>query len=514
MDQGNDLSLLTMLEWGTLLKRVRQYMDYSQLETAELLNVGYTTYQKWEQGKRKPHPVHRRMIRNVFKDALCALGVVHNEAVQPVSESQEPMTLALTTVTPPLLPSSGSGEGIVIADLSPEEFNPLNTFISDNMTMHLLDLMHTEYQTNSERQLTIRQAIKDFDTMNTTNKSYQMTRREALSILATFPTVTLGMKPGVVVQPTPAQYGTILAHCSASLEACWQLYRSSDASAAQLAFQCVATYLPILTTIAKDSGPYAKEALHFASQYALLKTLLGWGRVGTIATIPYAQEAMSLSKATGDIWLQLSAYTKLGWSCSGVQKHRHTALETMQEGESFLQNYQHLKNMPSLPSYVVGNFYCTYALVQARNGRSPDTALGIATESDTGGDEHTAFMMFSQSQQWLEAANVCCAKGDPSQTMHWLGKRIDPETLAARSDVAQSERGRIETINVMTRALLQSKDRDMERIISVWTAGMQGAKALKDEMLYNEAMTNFEGMQIVWPGEKRITELRPLTEYW
>ena len=42
------------------------------------------------------------------------------------------------------------------------------------------------------------------------NKSYQMTRREALSTLATLPAATLGIKTGGVVPSTEAQYGTTL----------------------------------------------------------------------------------------------------------------------------------------------------------------------------------------------------------------------------------------------------------------------------------------------------------------
>ena len=93
-------------------------------------------------------------------------------------------------------------------------------------------------------------------------------------------------------------------------------------------------------------------------------------------------------------------------------------------------------------------------------------------------------------------------------------KRIDLETFAPRFDVPQSKRGWIETINVMTRTLLQGAERDMKRIISAWQIGMQGAQTLKDETRYQEAMTNFEIMRALWPREKAITELVPLTSHW
>jgi hypothetical protein len=270
--------------------------------------------------------------------------------------------------------------------------------------------------------------------------------------------------------------------------------------------------VPNLETRAKGSNQHRKEALDLATRYALLKTLLGWSCLGAIGTVSIAQEAMDLSKATQDILLQSSAYTKLGWAYSAARKPL-LAHQTMLEGEHVLKSYQRMKNAPPLPSYAVGSFNSTYALVEAKNGISPDRTLGIATNSDTG-DEHTAFIVFTESAQWLEAAHTCSFKGDSTQTMIWVGKRIDTETLAPLSNVAQSERGRIETINVMTRALLQSKERDMEHIIHVWTAGMEGATSLRNEQRYNEAIANFEIMKVLYPGEQAISKLVPLTEHW
>jgi hypothetical protein len=121
-------------------------------------------------------------------------------------------------------------------------------------------------------------------------------------------------------------------------------------------------------------------------------------------------------------------------------------------------------------------------------------------------------MQFTCSVQLLEAAWICSSKGDPAQTMLYLGKRIDLETLAPL--VPQSEQGRIEAINILTRSLLQSKERDMEGVITAWTAGIKGAKALKSEGRYVDAIANFEIMRVIYAGERRIDELLPLTKHW
>lgn len=54
----------------------------------------------------------------------------------------------------------------------------------------------------------------------------------------------------------------------------------------------------------------------------------------------------------------------------------------------------------------------------------------------------------------------------------------------------------------------------MERIVAVWTVGIEGAKSLKNEQRYNEAIANFESMQIVWLDESPIMKLHGLTEHW
>ena len=74
--------------------------------------------------------------------------------------------------------------------------------------------------------------------------------------------------------------------------------------------------------------------------------------------------------------------------------------------------------------------------------------------------------------------------------------------------------GRIETINAMALSSLKANNRDMEKTIYLWKAGIEGAKMLQSETNFSEALTIFEFMKVVWPGERRIIELHDLTEHW
>jgi hypothetical protein len=287
------------------------------------------------------------------------------------------------------------------------------------------------------------------------------------------------------------------------------LWKDNNTGDIPLAFQYVSKYLPLLKTIAKDSALYRKEALHLAAQYAVLHTLLGRACVGLAEVTLYAKEALALSQETRDISLQLSAYIKLAWAYVDEKKYAF-AFKTMQEGEDTLKRNQKTQNL-ELSSGIIGAFYSAMAMTQVKNGKNSEHALAVATDSTTGSDPST-FVVFAPSTQLKEAALICCSKGDQEQAMKWLAKRMDPETLAPR--ITQNERGRIETINILTLSMLKSKERDMEKIIHHWSAGIEGAKALRHEHAFNQAVANFEGMELIWPGEKRITELRDLIVHW
>jgi hypothetical protein len=353
----------------------------------------------------------------------------------------------------------------------------------------------------------VRRAIKEFNMMNRDNPTYEITRRDAICELASVPMIALGQK-----QTLPSRrYGDMLMYCTAALEACWQLHKGSDPIGTRYAFKCVCTYVPLLETIARDSAQHRKEALDLAAQYALLQTLLGGDCAKSAEVVGCAQKARSLSEATGNILLQLSAYPKLSWTYL-MGRNYTEAWKTMQQGEHILKEYQRKKDRPPLPSGIIGNFYSSYALAQVNHGIKPDTALGKALDSEPLLKGHIALVGFTLTTQWLEAALTCCRNGDSAQAMRWAGKRIDTETFAPL--VPQSEQGRTETINVLTRALLQSKERDMEQIITAWTAGMERAQALKSEESYEKAMTNFEIMRTFWPNEQAIIKLLPLTAHW
>jgi transcriptional regulator with XRE-family HTH domain len=497
---------------GDTLRAARRYLDLSQLEAAEQLHISAITYQRWEQGKAKPQPYHRRQIRTVFGKAFQALGLTMEPVVEEgevlVSSERNNTGSHLAPALPLLSAPPPSPTDIALSDALVQSSEP-EELIKGHLIPYLWHLAHLPRLTIDERRGAIRQAIEEFDTMNAANKNYRITRREALCSLATLPMITLGLTiPGSTVQP--AQYGQALAQCAASLEACWQLYKSSEMSDLTLAFKSVSKYLPALEMIAHNSSQYRQEALDLATRFALMQTLLGWHCVGSTETIQYARHAVGLSKEAGDISLQLSAYSKLAWAYFHDKKYS-LALAPAQKAEALLLQYQQTSNAQSLHPCIQGGIYSTLALMQARNGHSPDDAIGKATELDPG-DECFAFMDFKRSNLLLEAGYTYCYYGDQAKAMEVLARRVDPETLTPR--MPQSAVGLVATINTMALASVKIKDRDMEKTIHLWTAGIEGARTLQSEQRFNDAVATYELMDVVWPAEPRIKDLRDLIVHW
>jgi transcriptional regulator with XRE-family HTH domain len=484
-----------MAKWEQLIA-ARERKHLSQMEAAELLNVGLATYQRWELGKRKPQPHHKRQIYEKF-ELLTEEKIIFLPEVEPFPISE--VSISVMSISPTEISVSAFNE----------EIHKLRSHLTVNMTSHLLSLALMDHLTYNEKRAVIQQTIKEFDSMNTDNKNYQISRREALWSLATLPIMTLGLTtPGKSI-PT-SQYASAIAHCTASLESCWELYRSSDPGATTLAFDCVTKYLSILQEIMKNSPTHRAEALNLATRYALVKTLLGWICVGPTEMVQYAKEAVVLSRETGDISLQLSAYSKLTWSYFYLKKDGF-ALDTAQEAEALLMHYALSPNAQPLHSCVQGCTYSALALMQAKNGQSPDIALGKALNTDLA--ESYAFMDFKRSTLLLNAGWTYCYSGNQAKAIAMLEQRVDPETLKPR--LAQSSTmGQVETINVMALSSLRARNRDMEKTIHLWVAGIEGAKTLKHEQCFSEALTNYELMDAIWPDEPRIANLRDHIVHW
>jgi len=484
-----------MSKWEQLIA-AREHLHLSQLEVAEHLGIGVATYQRWESGKRKPQPRHMRGLCEFFGFEL------DSSDAEVVPEDQfAPMCLQEEAERHVNLCSSMSGG---------ERHRDVHTLLMAHLTARLWSLALAAHTTCDEKRTAIRRAIEEFDSMNSTNENYQITRREAIGTLATLPLVTFGLiLPGKEL--VTVRHTDMLARCAASVEACWQLHEHGGASELLLGFQCTSRYLAALEEIGRTSTVHRQEALRLATQYALIRVLFGPHCTSTQATVQYAQQALALSQETGDLALQLSAYNKLAWAY-WHEKDSVQALAIVQQAQAALELSLQQANGEPLPDSIRGGIYSTLAMMQACNGLPFDVALGKAMERDPGTEAH-AYLDYTRATMFLNAGWAYSSQDNYAQTMRMLEIRLDPQTLVPRMP-GVTEIGRVETTNLMAFTSLRAQDRDMERTIYLWQAAVEGAKSLQSELLFAQTVTTYEHLSMVWPGEARVQALRDQLIHW
>ncbi len=465
----------------TKLLEARKRKGWSQEKLAEEARVSTLSIQRWEHGKCKPQGDNL--------ERLCeALGLTQEEILG--IEIEVPAELPLT------LPRPGP-------------LQALQNMIKQDLTMHLWSLASQPHRTYQEVYGAMIRILRDYEKMNP--KNYHITRREALLRLVSLPLATLGAATFASDEsPTPAVSKDILAQCTVSIAACWELRKSTEYSDLALAFDGVSAYLPVLQRIVKDSSEYHQEAAGLATQCLLLKTLLGEHIESLKEATQYAQQALVYSKEAKDLSLQLRALEGLAVIYT-YSKHNTLAFQTIEQAVPLLKHIKQ-KNVPISPHVLAltnGMLACTLV----RNGQDGtaylDQASALLPEKE---NDRPIYTSYSKNGLLLDTAIVYSYQGESIKAVEALSQIVDPETFALKSPWGETKR--IEVIHHMTAASLRAKDKDMAKVIHFWTAGIQAARAIHSEQRFNEALTAYEVMQYLWPDEKRIQDLRDLTEHW
>jgi transcriptional regulator with XRE-family HTH domain len=300
-----------------LLKQARLNVGLTQDDIANKICIGVKTYSGWECGDHKPYPRHRRALAPIFRMSIGQVNALFGDGGSPSGNGDAP------------------ADTIELKDAS-EYREEQNEYLQSNLSSRLLSIVDAENYDDQRKEFA--QIMEQFDAMNTENQEYEITRRQAVISLATFP-----FAPPINLEKreraASSDYELFVKECGASLAACEELAHSSDARDIWLAFRCVCRYLVELKVISDSSLRYRTQALELAAHCAILKAKLGWGQYGTAAAILFAQDAMNIARESGDLRLQLSASSKLAWFYLRDDQ-RELALETAREGRNLLEKYK------------------------------------------------------------------------------------------------------------------------------------------------------------------------------
>jgi DNA-binding XRE family transcriptional regulator len=304
-------------EPNTKLKAAREYNGWSQKTVAKMVEVRESTYQNWELGVSFPHPDNRLRLCKIFRASMEELGLLPSNDDTPAGT-------------------------IELAEAS-EYREEQNQYLQSHLASRLLSIVDAGTYTDQCKKFG--QIMEQFDAMNTENQYYKITRRQAVISLATFPfapPLNLEKRDRV----STSDYELFVKECGASLAACEELSHSGNARDLWLAFRCVCRYLVELEVIGNSSSRYRTQALELAAHCALLKTSLSWGRAGKSTALLCAQDAMRISRQSGNIYWLLNAYSDLAWGYV-ENDQRELALQTAREARVLFENHEkHRERLP------------------------------------------------------------------------------------------------------------------------------------------------------------------------
>jgi tetratricopeptide (TPR) repeat protein len=254
-----------------------------------------------------------------------------------------------------------------------------------------------------------------------------------------------------------------------------------------------------------------KEAASLAAQCDLLKMILGWHVEGLRDLADYAREALLYSEEAGDLSLQIAIHVKLAWMYGYACQYQ----QSLREAD--LAAHLLKTSVIPLPANLYSTVYCTRAIRQAMYSKDQEALASLRLAHQHFAEVQPAaqqfvYLDFIRSSLILEDGMVYAQLGQYDTALNSFEQIIDPQSLTTKLPIA--ERVRIEALNNQMLALLRSKQRDMDQVIRLWKAGMQGAITLRSEQRFNEACTAYEVMLGLWPGDKRIKDLRALIAHW
>jgi len=475
------------------LRTARLLKGWTIERAAEELKVGRSTILRWEQGASRPFPHNIETLCRVYGASAEELGLEEPDSyatAQPARQQEGPAQAAgrLAVVTGQHLEAR------------------LHCVIYDWLYSRRPSWLLTRLQQRLSCEIESYDTMKQQDHPN--HAGIDEGRRAALRTLALIPIQALGLGAIATGMQCSWKAQEVLTHCAAGVTACYHLAKGQHEDIA-LASEVISAYLPALQKIVKESSLSRQEAAHLLAQCFLLLARLSKHKEGPQHAAGYAQQALSYAEESRDLALQLVILHELGW-LSICNKQPVQALNAALQAQHLLEHAT-----TPVPSLIRSKVYAGVAEGQAVNHQQQGalTTLSRMHEvlADTKCDEDLLYAEFS-GPSFYEGL-TCYLLGQYNTAFDAFGRIVDMETQALKLPVA-SERVYIQVINYMALSALKRPNKDKEQIVPLWMAGMQGARNLRSEQRYGEALMAYSIMEALWSDDPRIRDLRDLTGHW
>lgn len=277
------------------------------------------------------------------------------------------------------------------------------------------------------------------------------------------------------------------------IDACWQLSKGNELA---LAEQLLPMYMAKVIPLAQQSSPYQQEATSLAAQGFYLHSILALHRNNLSAKEMYGKQAIQYSRISGNQDLLIASLKGLGDTYHDTGQHSQAL-------QAYRNALQYIKGASPLLQTRV---YMGLAVAHAHVAQKQDSLKYLGLANDTFPDHPEtdpsfSFAEFGRPWMILFEGITLSQLGQTQQALNIFDQIEQPALVVP-------ERIRIEIINQRAKTAIFAGD--LEQGAAYVETGLMGAKALGSQRRYSEAYENFQQMSLLWPQEKRVTELGEL----
>ena len=437
-----------------ILRRERELKGWSQQMLAEKLGTNEQSVNRWENGVHKPNRYFQTRLCLLFEKNAKELGFITQDMEKEGSSFQNSHLEKHEQLV---------SEDTDIEDLE-DHLSPLAELFSKEDIMKF---------SNSRRQLLQNLITSVIIANNTLNIS-------SIKGLETF--LALITHDSDVQEEDLAKLETITASA-------WQLLKSDGLTTVEY---LLSTYLPRIATFADKSTKYQERAASITSQGYILAGLVAILNMQLRESVRYCQKAIFYAKLAKDRNLEIAALKHLATKYTDTN-YPSQALQTYQEALTFVDEIS-----PLLSSRTYLGLALTYAQLNQKNNAiyylelaretfplMPENDLSFSyADCGTSSLYHYAGLISIEFDEYEKARDLF------QQVREHPSRSIFPE------------RTRLEIINCQTQASLALKD--LQTTCELTETSIEGAKRLKSEKRFNEALSLYQQMRILWSHEKRL----------
>lgn len=465
------------------LRLARQCRGWTILQAAVKVEVGWSTWYRWERGLQDPRQDMVQRLCHLFGMSAAELDLI-------------PRDNGLIL---------GTALGITIMSEN------ISSSLRQDLPMRLLNIVHFWPRKNfqpEELQGYIDQTVNEYEAIVEQDVDQVVTRRNALRSLVLSPIEFCSISAVVAKTsrlPIKRNIDDILAYCTAGIAAAWYLRKGKELA---LAFDAVSLYIPILRSIAESSvEQQSKTAASLLIQCYLLKAILARHLESNTHSVQYLQEAEKYTDMANNPMLSVLIPRTLS-----VTYNYANRWDLAGSAAELARDRLQIRSR-TIPAIVQSFVYAGMANCASLNGKRDEAQQTLKL----------AHKMYSPSGTkdlpvWVIHNTANLIHYDAMTHYHLGMYQEAADSLDQIVTHTQTDAVMEQVERVLDRAKIEvyrdDQARDMELCINLLTRGTEGAKELQSEQRFTEARSIYSMVRAAWPLDSQVKGIQDLMVHW